>query len=276
MDENSKDVQGANVEQDQAQKQPKMYSEDELNEKLKAQRKEINENNQTAWNKRWGYEKSEIEKDNAKKDELIDLLMRKTKTGNLDELLDTTYENYGETRPENKRISLKDDEILGKHDAKEILELDLDSIIQKQKKLEGISRSTRQEIVYKELTKHIQEVSQKEKIKREIQECGIEETILENPEFMEFLGNFKEGVSMKTIYDTYQKTKVQVEKPTEDVPKDNNKPFTPGSMKNTYTEAVIKEYYTPEEAKKLRKEDYLKNPKLSEIVERSRLSWMKR
>ena len=77
---------------------------------------------------------------------------------------------------------------------------------------------------------------------------------------------------MKTIYDTYSKTKTPV---VEDKPKTNNKPFSPGSMKSNYTADVVKDYYTFEEAKALKKEDYLKNPKLFEIIENSKKSWKK-
>ena len=256
----------------QTQEQPKMYSEEELIARLEAQRKEINEKNQLAWNTRWGREKGKIERDNAKKDELVDLMMRKTESKSLDELLDASYENYGEERPKNTRVNLKDDEVLGKHDASEILNLDFDSIKEEAERLANISRSTREDVTYKELIKHIEERSHKEKIKKEIQDHGIDETILQDNEFLSFANNFKDNVSMKTIYDAYSKIKTPV---VEEKPKEN-KPFSPGSMKNTHTEFVLKDYYTFEEAKALKKEDYLKNPKLSEIIDRSSLSWKKR
>ena len=274
MDEkNSKnDELDLNQGQVQTQEQPKMYSEEEVNAKLDAQKKEMNENNQKAWNTRWGSEKRKIERDNAKKDELVDLMMRKTQTKSIDELLDRSYEEYGEERPKNTRVNLKDDEVLGKHDASEILNLDFEFIKEEAERLSKISRSTREEVTYKELTKHIEERSHKEKIKKEIQDNGIDEKILEDKEFLEFAENFKEGVSMKTIYDTYSKTKTPV---VEDEPKVNNKPFSAGSMKSTHTEHVLKDFYTFEEAKALTSEDYRKNPKLIDIVNKSAKSWRK-
>lgn len=271
VEDSKNDGLDVNQGQDQTLEQPKMYSEEEVNARLEAQRKEINENNQKAWNTRWGREKSKIEENNAKKDELVNLMMKNTNTKSIDELLDVSYESYGEQRPKNTRINLKDDEVLGKYDASEILSLDFDSIKEEAEKLENISRSTREDVLYKELTKYIQERNHKEKIKKEIQDNGIDEKVLEDTEFLQFAENFKEGVSMKTIYDTYSKMKTPVEEPK----KKESKPFSAGSMKTTYTESVIKDYYTFEEAKALTRADYRKNPKLLEIVERSRLSWKK-
>lgn len=275
MDEENKknDVLDVNQEQDHTKEETKMYSEQELKEKLEAQRKEINENNQKAWNTRWGREKTRIEEENAKKDELVQLMMKKTDSKSLDEVLDISYANYGEERPKNTRVNLKDDEVLGKHDASEILNLDFDSIKEETDRLANISsRSTREDVTYKELLKYVQERNHKEKIKKEIQDNGIDEKVLEDTEFLQFAENFKEGVSMKIIYDTYSKAKIPVE---DTQVKPNNKPFSPGSMKNTYTEAVIKDYYTFEEAKALTREDYRKNPKLLEIVDKSMKSWKK-
>ena len=84
-DENTKN-DGLDVNQGQGvtNQEPKMYSEQELNARLEAQRKEINENNQNAWNIRWGKEKGKIERDNAKKDELVSLMMKNTKTKSID------------------------------------------------------------------------------------------------------------------------------------------------------------------------------------------------
>lgn len=274
MDEKNEknDVLDVNQEQDQTKDEPKVYSEQELKARLEAQRKEINENNQKAWNTRWGREKTRIEEENAKKDELVQLMMKKTDSKSLDEVLDISYANYGEERPKNTRVNLKDDEVLGKHDASEILNLDFDSIKEEADRLGNISRSTREDVTYKELTKYIEERSHKEKIKKEIQENGIDEKILEDKEFLEFAENFKEGVSMKTIYGAYSKTKAPV---VEDKPKTNNKPFSPGSMKSNYTDKVVKDYYTFEEAKALTREDYRKNPKLIDIVNESAKTWRK-
>lgn len=272
-DENTKN-DGLDVNQGQGvtNQEPKMYSEQELNARLEAQRKEINENNQNAWNIRWGKEKGKIERDNAKKDELVSLMMKNTKTKSIDELLDISYENYGEERPKNTKVNLKDDEVLGRHDASEILTLDFDLIKEEADRLGNISRSTREDVTYKELTKYIEERSHKEKIKKEIQDNGIDEKILEDKEFLGFAENFKEGVSIKTIYDTYSKTKTPV---VENQPQTNKKPFSAGSMKNNYTENVIKDHYTFEEAKALTREDYRRNPKLIDIVNESAKSWRK-
>ena len=52
------------------------------------------------------------------------------------------------------------------------------------------------------------------------------------------------------------------------------RPKNPGSVKNTSTVKQIKDYYSPEDFDKLTDED-LNNPKIMEVVDRSRLQWFK-
>ena len=73
---------------------------------------------------------------------------------------------------------------------------------------------------------------------------------------------FKEGTPIRVIYDNYTKTQ----------PKKEYK--TAGSMKNTNSgEGAIKDFYTPDEAKRFTKDDFDKNPALYEAVVKSMAKW---
>jgi len=53
----------------------------------------------------------------------------------------------------------------------------------------------------------------------------------------------------------------------------NNNQSLHGSAKTTVTNNEVKEFYTPEEARKFTEEDFIKNPKLEEVIERSMQLW---
>ena len=75
--------------------------------------------------------------------------------------------------------------------------------------------------------------------------------------------NFKTPIS--TIYEMYTKINGQAVK----------QPASPGSAKTNTGTGEIKDYYTPEEARKFTEEDFEKNPKLMEAIEKSMQSWGK-
>lgn len=254
------EVQGGEAEQ----QQPKTYSEEELNQRLAEQEKQINENNQKAWNKRWGREKSKMEKAIAKQNELVKLLQEQTQTDSIDDLLDVTYQNYGMERP--IISNSKDDEILGKYDAKEILELDDESIEMEANRLAGIKRNAREEATFIELGNYLTNKKMEVKRKKEIQEAGIDEKVLNSNEFKDYMSKFREDTPIKFIYESFEKIQPKKEKP-----------FNPGSAQGTTksNKNEVKEFYTYEESLKFTREDFNKNPELFKAVERSMAKWGK-
>jgi hypothetical protein len=46
-----------------------------------------------------------------------------------------------------------------------------------------------------------------------------------------------------------------------------------GSVKNTTVESAVKDYYSPEEARKFSLDDLMKNPKLRKSIEESMEKW---
>ena len=252
------------IEDSKEQENTKTYSEEELNEKLEELRTQINEDNQKAWNKRWGQEKSKIERENAKKDELTNLLLEQTQSKNIDELLKISYEQYGVERP-NTKINLKDEEVLGKNDAKEILELDDLSIEEEANRLAGIKRTAREEATFMELGNYLTKKKNEEKRKKEIKENGIDESILDNQDFKDFIEKFNKDTSLSEIYNIYSQMHTEKNNPENK----KTKPFSAGSLKDKKIKQDS-DIFSEEEFLALTAED-LKNPKIYEKAMKSRL-----
>ena len=106
--------------------------------------------NHRDWDKRWGREKSKMEKQYEKQGQIIELLNKNMKTDNIDDLTDKIFEFYQEEKPTHVS-NPKDDEILGKYDAKEILELDDALIEEEANRLAGLNRTAREEATFMEL-----------------------------------------------------------------------------------------------------------------------------
>ena len=247
----SEDTIDTSVEQGTA---PRTYSEEEV-EQI---RKEIHEKNQKAWDKRWGQEKSKMEREFEKKTELADLLMKQTGSKTIDDLLNTTYTEYDLERPKNTR----DEERLGKLDAEEILELDYDLIEQEANRLAGIQRSVREDVTFKALGKYLTDKKAEAKRNQELKESGIEESLYNSEDFKNFMSKFNENTSLKDIGDMYSRMRSTGEK---------KKPFSAGSLKNNQIKQTA-DTFTEEEFYALTAED-LKDPKIYDKAMRSRLNF---
>jgi hypothetical protein len=85
---------------------------------------------------------------------------------------------------------------------------------------------------------------------------------LEDKEFIEFAKDLNQNLSIKDQYEKYLKYR----------PKPKVEPM--GSMKGTTEKSnEVKDFYTREEAMQFTKEDFDKNPKLYEAVEKSMHKW---
>lgn len=221
----------------------KTYTEEEVN----AIREQMKADNQKAWDKRWGREKSKIERQYAEKDELINLLKEQTGAEDLSKLLDMSYSQYGIDRP--NIVNQKDEEKLGKIDAQEILELDDETIKEEANRLADISnRSIREQSTFMELGKYLTEKKETEKRNKEIKEAGIDEEFLEDESFKQFMGKFNKDIPLKEIVDVYNSVNGSKKE----------KPFTPGSLKDKKVKEE-NEFFTEEEFNNLTRED-LRNP----------------
>ena len=242
------------------------YTPEEV-EQIKAQMKEENEkafNNR--FNKQWGKAMSKFEKEHEKDNELINLLKEQTGKTDINDLLDFSYETYGVQKPE-RTVNDKDSEVLGKHDAEEIISLDdLSEIESEVERLGSMKRTIREETAFNMLESYLNETKKKEERKKEVQEAGIDESILQDKDFNEFAKDFKDGTPITKVYEMYSKMN------------EKEKPFSAGSLKGTKQQDKngVKDYYSYEESLMYTKKDFDNNPELYKAIDRSMPQWTKR
>lgn len=242
------------------------YTPEEV-EQIKAQIKEENEKSfNDRFNKQWSKKMSKFEKEHQKDSELINLLKEQTGKNNIDDLLNFSYETYGVQKPDNS-VDDKDSEVLGEHDAKEIISLDdLEEIESEVERLGSMKRTRREETTFNMLESYLNETKKKEKIKKEVQEAGIDESILQDTNFTEFAKDFKEDTPITRVYELYSKMN------------EKEKPFSAGSLKGTKQQDKngVKDYYSYEESLQFTRADLDRNPELFKAIERSMPLWTKR
>lgn len=242
------------------------YTPEEV-EQIKAQIKEENEKSfNDRFNKQWSKKMSKFEKEHQKDSELINLLKEQTGKTDIDDLLNFSYETYGVQKPDNS-VDDKDSEVLGKHDAQEIISLDdLEEIESEVERLGSMKRTRREETTFNMLESYLNETKKKEKIKKEVQEAGIDESILQDTNFTEFAKDFKEDTPITRVYELYSKMN------------EKEKPFSAGSLKGTKQQDKngVKDYYSYEESLQFTRADLDRNPELFKAIERSMPQWTKR
>lgn len=228
------------------------YTPEEV-EEIKAQIKKENEEAfDKKFNTRWGKAMNKFEKEHEKDNELINLLKQQTGKQSIDDLLNFSYETYGVERPVND----KDSQVLGEYDAQELINLnDLSEIESEVERLSNMKRTVREEATFNKIESYLNERKKEEKIKNEIKEAGLEENILEEDSFKNFMGKFREDIPIKDIYNDYLKLN----------PKE--KPYSTGSLKDV--KAKSSELFTKEEFMALTSED-LKNPVIFEKAMKSK------
>jgi hypothetical protein len=118
----------------------------------------------------------------------------------------------------------------------------------------------REKAVFKVLTEH----RQKTERSKALSEIGVTEDVYNSPEFQAFAGKFKSDVPITEIYEHYSKSQ-----PKKEI-------RTAGSMKNNNSaDNGVKEYYSPEEARKFTKKELDENPALFNAIVKSMQSWKK-
>ena len=186
---------------------------------------------------------------------------------NLDDAISKTsdfYKEQGITIPDFKDVySERDEKILAKADAQEIIELGKNEMEAEANRIASIpeaKRTIREKTIFDTLCKELISLKDVE----ELSSKGYKTDVLETKEFSDFRNQFNVNTSISTIYEMYNKMHGQVVQ----------QPRSPGSAKSTTTVKQIKDYYSPEDFDKLTDED-LRNPKIMEIVDKSRLQWFK-
>lgn len=248
-------------EEEEEKEQPKMLTEQEANELAEKVAKEREAR---------AYRKAEREKREEFKqyEELANLLKAGTGKNDLAEIKNdftNFYKNEGIEIPDNKRNSEREEKILAKADAEEIISLGEDEVNRIANEIYNKpidKRTIREKEIFDILGRH----AIQEKARKELVQKGVDEKVLEDNSFKEFANKFNVSTPISEIYDVYQK----MNNKNETIQKE--KPASPGSVRDTQIQKE-KDFYTPEEVDALTDADYDKNPKLIDIVKKSMLKW---
>jgi hypothetical protein len=217
------------------------------------------------------YKKSEKErqyKENAKYKQLENVMKAGLGVDNLDDAISKAsdfYKEQGINIPEFKQgFSERDEKILAKADAQDIIELGRDEMKAEANRLSNIpldKMTVRERTIFDTLCEELTNLKDIDELKAK----GYKTDILETKEFKDFRNQFNFNTPISTIYEMYNKMNGQAVK----------QPASPGSAKSNTSTNEIKEYYTPEEARQFTEEDFEKNPKLMQRIEESMQKWGK-
>lgn len=194
---------------------------------------------------------------------LMDVLRAGTGKQTVGEITDSFKEHYtqqGVQLPQKPMFSDRDLATLAEKDAAEFISAGNDDVADEIARLEklGADKMTdREKLVYQTLTQHRQNADRES----ELAKLGVPEEVYRSAEFLNFAKKFDSSTPITDVYDIYRKTTTKETKPM-------------GSMKTTGgSDTGVKEYYSREEAAKIKKEEYLRNPALLKAVENSMSQW---
>jgi hypothetical protein len=245
--------QTENVEQPTEEvAQPKTYTQEEVDAIV---------------GKRLARQEARIRKDNDRKyGGLVEVLKAGTGKDDVGEIADTFKQYYtkkGVQFRNEPEYSDRDIEVLAKAEAQEYINAGYDDVVDEVDRLSGIgveNMTAREKAVFMVLANHRQNAERS----AELSKIGVAEDVYNSDDFKEFSKKFNPNTPYREIYDLYAMKQ----------PKKEYK--TMGSMKNKESgDMGVKEFYTPEEAKRFKQKDYDNNPGLFEAVERSMLKWKK-
>ena len=253
----TEEVVTENVEQT-TEETPKTYTEDELNAK-------VNE----IVGKRMARKEAKIRKEYDRKyGELEEVLRAGTgkdyeNTEDMTGYLKGYYEKKGIKMPEKPSYNDRDNAILAKAEADDIINAGYDEVVEEVDRLADIgvaNMTAREKAVFKTLA----EYRKAKEESRELSSLGVTEDVYKSEDFKKFASQFNPTTPIKDVYNIYRQTQ-----PKKDIK-------TAGSMKQTpQASSGVKDFYSREEALKFTREDFDKNPALFKAVEASIPKWGK-
>jgi hypothetical protein len=162
-----------------------------------------------------------------------------------------------------KKPSYTDDDIkvLAQAEADSIIRAGFEDVVEEVDRLSDIgveNMTAREKAVFKVLAEHRQGAERA----KELSSIGVTEDVYNSDDFKSFASKFNPTIPVKDVFDIYKKTQPQKEYKTM------------GSMKNSPNEVnTIKDYYSPEEARKFTVKDFEKSPELYKRVVESSYKW---
>lgn len=176
--------------------------------------------------------------------------------------LEDFYRDKGVDIPQKPIYSSRDMEILARAEADEIIKSGFDEVVEEADRLKELgaeNMTERDKALFVKLTDYIKNTE----ASRELSKLGVAEDVYGSDEFKSFASKFNSKTPIAEIYEIYSKTTQ---------PKKEIK--TMGSIKQTTVkDDGVKDFYTPDEARRFTVEDYNKNPALFEAVEKSMRKW---
>lgn len=244
-----------NVEQT-TEETPKMFTQEEVNEMMGKRTSRLETRIRKEYERKYGdlenVLKAGLDNESASVEELTDTFA-------------SFYESKGKKINRNKArdYAPKDLEILARADAEDIIGMGYEEVVEEVDRLADIgadNMTEREKAVFRVLAEH----RSKTEKRKELSEIGVEEDVYNSAEFQDFAKMFNPNTPIKDVWNIFSKSQ----------PKKEIK--TAGSMKNTTaTDEGIKEFYTPEEAKRFTVEDFDRNPSLLARIEESMKRWRK-
>ena len=223
------------------------YTQEDLNKILEARTNSLNRKHQKELDK---YRKAES------------ILKQGLGVDNIDDInsqLTEFYTNQGIEIKDTSSLNDRDEQILARADINDIISFGDGEMMETARELANKkNRTVREEAVFQGLMREIG-IRQ---ATAELSKSGADKSIYESNEFKTFASKFNPDVPITDIYNLYSKT----------LPA-KKQPESSGSMKSIQVNNTVKDFYTPEEAKKFTNEDYDKNPALFEAVCKSMEKW---
>ncbi len=241
----------------------KMYTQEEMEEIIN---KRVNERVDELLPKKIEREKRKMEREHqaelSKYKETESILSMGMGTNDLSESNKRMREFYKEQgivipeyQPKQNVYSQREEEILAKAEANEIIELGYDEVKNEANRLADIgyeNMTNREKALFNTLSTHLDS----ENKKKELAKLGVKDDLLNNQQFKDFASQFNSKTPIKNIYELYSQTHQQSKK-VEPI----------GSMKTT-NDNNAKDYYTDSEIAKLSLDD-LDDDRVWEAVRKS-------
>ena len=198
--------------------------------------------------------------------QLEEVLKAGTGKESVEELTNTFtdfYSKKGVQLRKTPEYTESDLEVLANADAQEFINAGYEDVVEEVDRLTDIgyeNMTPREKKLFTALADH----RLKEERSMELSKIGVTEDVITSKEFNDFASQFKAGKPISEIYEIYAKTQ----------PKPNIKPM--GSMKSTSPVGnTVKDFYTPEEAKKITAQELRENPALEKALIASMQKWKK-
>ena len=196
--------------------------------------------------------------------ELEEVLKVGTGKDDVGEITDTFrgyYEKKGVQFAQKPSYTDDDIKVLAQAEANNIIGAGYDDVVEEVDRLTDIgveNMTAREKALFKVLAEHRQSAERA----KALSSIGVTEEEYNSDDFKSFAKQFNPTTPVTDVYDIYRKTKPQKEFKTM------------GSMKNTPTDSgAVKDYYSPEEARKFTVKDFEKNPELYKKVVESSYKW---